>query len=892
MADFQIHADYDNDGKISYLSKEYNLRNKEPGAILLPNIDIDARRLPATISSSAGTKLDCTQRIKKRSDNDLLPVVILCTRSSVSTITNIYISLTKADIQKVNIYNAQKQKIQPAIYNSVYLFPLSFSGNKCKCFMEAKTIPGSPLFKESLNINKNDSIITLSLIQKNNTMLTLDKANFTISPLIFINNTCPVWRIYICDLPGNQPSIKDMEKALIKMRKPGMLKKIPLRLNWGDSWLQDQFQVGYCQNARGWMYVLFHLSRVRSNFVLKTAKGNLAKFVRGHFPSRNFGLFEDFWKRKIKVKDIRGNQKKISLITSFLIYMRMIAVFSLYNNLLQKLGIKQSKNPGDFYKARLKLNILHKRYLLDLEKDISKEKDKDQQKKLIKERTSLQKQIKHVEKTFSLVTNGITINIDVKLTITLDSKEVNRLCDSLRIHDSLNYGGNIEISPPSKYYPLGTIFIGNNMIDKSGAMDPQLILFLAGQKKQPVFQFHTSWLSVQHIDEIIAFVPSKEHDFAIFRASPGIALKILKNIWLEYMKGIYSSSSTWEQESGIPSATKRPGEEFTRLTKKGNSPVTHLLRGKYWLHSHKEVSDVPLTPPRLYSQMVEGLYSNSLGRIKLPYVPGIGKDRYYPANIAVNEIIYFGETANKEIEKKYIVPIEKIIKKKFPQIPILPLPVIFDIFDKNKPTPTHAFTPNLVNMQVVNKHLLIPRPFGPKMYAKDAIRVLKKVLPITYQAKLNEKFIKKNKLENTYIWLNAPLPKKNNGIDKEISIIAEQFKGSFPKLLLKDIITKIKRANPKDFNLEGDLRSGWRRILIPDKMLDMFELYTQILAESLGLKVQWIDSWFYHTSYGGLHCGTNVIRKPDVKKKWWKTKTYQPFEFRKGDLVEGKSPAK
>jgi hypothetical protein len=34
------------------------------------------------------------------------------------------------------------------------------------------------------------------------------------------------------------------------------------------------------------------------------------------------------------------------------------------------------------------------------------------------------------------------------------------------------------------------------------------------------------------------------------------------------------------------------------------------------------------------------------------------------------------------------------------------------------------------------------------------------------------------------------------------------------------------------------------------------------VLESLGKQVHWVDSWYYHTHGGGIHCGTNVLRRP------------------------------
>jgi Protein-arginine deiminase (PAD) len=81
---------------------------------------------------------------------------------------------------------------------------------------------------------------------------------------------------------------------------------------------------------------------------------------------------------------------------------------------------------------------------------------------------------------------------------------------------------------------------------------------------------------------------------------------------------------------------------------------------------------------------------------------------------------------------------------------------------------------------------------------------------------------------------------------------------------IKDVMNSIDKANPGVFDKQGNITSkDWVRISIPEDTVDVFELYTQILMESLGLSVHWVDSWYYHIHFGGIHCGTNVLRTPN-----------------------------
>jgi hypothetical protein len=86
------------------------------------------------------------------------------------------------------------------------------------------------------------------------------------------------------------------------------------------------------------------------------------------------------------------------------------------------------------------------------------------------------------------------------------------------------------------------------------------------------------------------------------------------------------------------------------------------------------------------------------------------------------------------------------------------------------------------------------------------------------------------------------------------------------------------------------LRSGWHKLIIPENTVDLFEAYTQIVVESLGLRVCWVDSWFYHVRLGEIHCGTNVIRRPDTGSRyaWWRVNPATQYQFGE-EVVKGHS---
>ncbi|MFO0874693.1 MAG: protein-arginine deiminase family protein [Phycisphaerales bacterium] len=102
---------------------------------------------------------------------------------------------------------------------------------------------------------------------------------------------------------------------------------------------------------------------------------------------------------------------------------------------------------------------------------------------------------------------------------------MNALTDDVGIYrnprgaaDSGDYGGNLELLPPTTTHPLGRICHGDTMTEKKSQ-------FLASQEVQEPFEIVTSWLSVGHVDEFVAFW--KETPLTVVLASPRLAYDTL-----------------------------------------------------------------------------------------------------------------------------------------------------------------------------------------------------------------------------------------------------------------------------------------------------------------------------------------------------------------------------
>lgn len=102
---------------------------------------------------------------------------------------------------------------------------------------------------------------------------------------------------------------------------------------------------------------------------------------------------------------------------------------------------------------------------------------------------------------------------------------------------SLNYGGNLEVTPPhevnGEVHRFGRIFVGGGDEGSilgsphSDHMNADQLGYLEAQEVQgPVFELSSEWLAVGHIDEVLLFVPDlhrEERPWRVVVASPSLA---------------------------------------------------------------------------------------------------------------------------------------------------------------------------------------------------------------------------------------------------------------------------------------------------------------------------------------------------------------------------------
>ncbi len=419
--------------------------------------------------------------------------------------------------------------------------------------------------------------------------------------------------------------------------------------------------------------------------------------------------------------------------------------------------------------------------------------------------------------------------------------------------DSTDFGGNIEVSPPvsntskalvkddggpsvkaHEKAPFGKIILGDNNNTHrtgSGKVHDETRNFLQAQVVQPIIPLNTSWLGVAHVDEFMSFVPANTKRKSCLLIASVHAMDLL----LEEIKNV-------KVEDGR----------------------TNFHRGKFerfghW-HTYSEVS-------------AEKLLTGPVGKY------------------------------SKKIRNKFMKPIQSRLmictdhkKQDVIKIPIYFKPGTDPNAEFGSPlNRTVAETVGMVNMQVANGHLFVPKPFGPRMPRKTAEKIVKRILKRLGMGKTNVQSL--SDTEHHY-WAQP---------DLSLDRVAQFFTHPDTAADRDEIIEKIKNpahalsstlqalVDARKVEIEGANNTGpskiadvtdasgiftkWKRLTIPEKpSVDIIETYMLSVLSHIGCKVHFVDDWIYHVGWGEAHCATNAKRRPpsagSLKKKWWEV--YDP----------------
>jgi hypothetical protein len=242
----------------------------------------------------------------------------------------------------------------------------------------------------------------------------------------------------------------------------------------------------------------------------------------------------------------------------------------------------------------------------------------------------------------------------------------------------------------------------------------------------------------------------------------------------------------------------------------------------------------------------------------------------YPAALTGMEWEHFDAGVTAAVAGQ-IQDADKVLAAEFPGLPVYRVPVLFDRVLKAGDR-TVALTPNLVNLQFVNGVALIPTPHGPRMAVPAAIDVISDALRDNTLGRLGggitPAFLRRHDLIDPIVWVKGGVSRWLGGF-RDATELAREFADGFPGVPDDEVAALIIKANKRAFTRDGDLRDGWSKLRIPEQTVDLFQAYTHVLLDALGLHVHSVDSWFYHLRSGEIHCGTNVLRRPPKSAHWW-----------------------
>ena len=709
----------------------------------------------------------------------------------------------------------------------------------------------------------------------------------------------PARRMYVVRGTGNVPSLEDLRLATRAAGVP--LVEIDEGLTGGDTWIQDQYQDAMMQGPTGWRELILHMPRMRNENSNETIARNLEGVVNGHFRSHDIGLFRDLWDRVVPVRSEDGNVVRPTFrdLESWVKRARRLDyvtdVFNRYGIDAAGAAWKLSE-PEDWIGVLLTLDSELARLNDALDQAGTDSSEEQRRSQLVAEKDAARQLADAARRAFRLTgpKRDAVIESDlagqrVRLRASIARKLFAR---GDQMHSSENYGGNIESTPPLGQAQLGTIIFGNARDPESGSeiADPDLLRIFAKQQKQPIVEIDTSWLKVGHVDEVLAVTPSSRarNGFAILHASSGAAVELLEQARMRHLLGLPMAHPL------RATAGERPSGVMSRLTMEGTAPVTRLFRGKAWLHVHPRADYTRVDPtvdaPEIYLQLCRAYGTSTDGSgwsiHRIGYVPGEGEERRYPADITTFELLWaeadrYGQSSNRAFDTYFLEPSRTVLRGAFPGVAILPVPVLFDrTYDTGRLAryegipKTNAVTPDMVNMQVLNGHLLVPRPYGPRMLVDDAIAAVRAAMtaldvPGNIKARVGRRLIAARRMTRAEYWVERVHPAyvlssigtiraSYGGMETKADVVAV-FRDSFPGATAAEREHRIIDPHQIHFDAQGWLKHD-------------FSLFDSTMAWSTCSSCGWRrspPSWAFGStsSIAGsitctrvrIHCGTNVL---------------------------------
>lgn len=887
MPGIELHADFDRDGRITGSQVERLARRWWPGAIAVPNVDRDARRLPPARATRRPSILapDSELPAPGSRDDELVRLEVRVASGSLAPSDRLRIRCrTMPGRLRFQTTDGEPVLEHFSVAGDFELPALPRSGTLALNLQVLRPAGSSWQRDADLGVRyrsdlDEDSRFELAIVRVNADGLEFveDGGCFTVAPVILADSTAPVARLYIVDSNSNLPSVSDVRDAAAAAG--ARLEVVQPTTAGMDVWIQDQYQVAQVQGVRGTRQLVWHLPRYRAPGMDAAMVDTLAEFVDSHFRSRNVGLDRSLRTRELVVPTVDGGERRlehaeVGECASLAYEIRALATW------IHKLTL--ILDPA--YPTRMEGDILAlSRQLTSLWTDLVNAAERSRQSLPAEQRRDelayfldIRRDVLDVIRPFRVTESEVQVTLR-RGGFTLDHETARRLIARAdQMTSTAVYGGNIESTPPVAGAPLGKILLGNRTDPASGAefVDPDVLRFLARQRKQPIVELDTTWLEVGHVDEILAVVPHTRASFSILHASTGAAMGLLREAVALHRSGL----------TGAVPADSPPAGDRPRLMSEGEHPVTRALRGKPWLHSENPVG--PIRPPSAFLVLADAFMRSPENHHGIGLIEPRGTQRYL-AEITAAELIHCerdsrGESTNDAIDRARLRANREVLTREL-GAPVLPIPVLFDRVTDTRDYEgpgevgrTSALLPNMCNLTVLDGHLLVPRPYGPRMLTDDAIDVVRRVMsasgmPGTVRARVGRRLVARHRMTRVVTWVvRFPGAAAASGAEStpalrglwSASDVVEAFRDSFPGREDAEIERRVVHANRRKFNASGALNERFSRLVFDDGMVDLFELWMTAVSEELGVTLHFVDSWDYHLRLGEIHCGTNVLRRP------------------------------
>lgn len=911
MPGLELHSDFDRDGRLTRSEAERAARLLWPGAVVVPNMDRDQRRLPASVSNASMVEPDYDLATMTYGDDELLQVEIHAAPGALQPAETLHLVCSGMMHPRVTLLD-DTGRIVPHRLRSpeIYELPTMPASGVMLLTLQVRTIAGARFGRVSdvdvtfrPDSDDEDGRFTLTLLRReaSGAEHREDEGRFSVAPFILADRTAPARRLYMVRTPNNVGSVSDVRRAAQAARVP--LVEIGHELSGGDKWIQDQYQHALMQGPHGWTELILHLPRLRLDSTAAAVTDNLEKVVDTHFRSRDVGLYRDLWDRELPMRTEDGGVVRPSF-RGLEAWVKRAGRVSYVSNLLNLYAADADPNwrPREatgWVDVLIHLDSELTRVHRALDGARSEASSYQRRQQLEAEKAAASTLVNNVKADFPLSDRGSSDPvIESELAgqrVRFRASVIEKLLDRAdQMHASQNYGGNIESTPPVRDAPLGKIILGNatQQETRRELVDPDLLRVFGRQRKQPIVEIDTGWLKVGHVDEMMAVVPSSRASggFVVLHASSKAATRLLQAAEARYLSGLPEKHPDRSRAQG----GRSPSGVMSRLMIAGTAPVTRLFRGKAWLHVHKRErygeQSSGLEPPKIYHRLCQALGSSTdetgFNVHRIGYVPGEGEDRRYPADITASELLWAeadrnGTSSNDFYDSFALERSRQILRAALPDIDLLPIPVIFDrtndveAFRRGFEGATTAFSPDMVNLEFLNGHLLVPKPYGPRMRIDDAIAVVQETMTVLempghVKARVGRRLVASRRMTQADYWVEkvAPAYLTSNigtirasygGMWNKGDVVAA-FRDSFPDADATEQERRICEPNRRHFRAEGELKENFSLFRIDDGLVDIFELFVAAIAVALNLRLHFVDSWAYHLADGEIHCGTNVLR--------------------------------